>query len=81
MCRKQVTHRLSKSRCAQAIIFVAVDVFALLNALDDRGVGGRSPNAVLLQLFDERWFGKARLRLRGVRHALYCCDAPLRSLW
>ena len=36
---------------------------------------------MLLQLLDERRLGKARLRLRGVRHTLNRCNVPLRTLW
>ena len=45
---EKVADRFAKSRGAEAIIFVAVNVFALLNAFDDGGVGRWSADAVLL---------------------------------
>ena len=81
MRREQIAHRFAKSRCAEAIVLIAVDIFALLNSLDDRRVGRWSTDTVLLQLLDERWLGKARLGLCRVRHTLNRCNAPLRTLW
>jgi hypothetical protein len=43
-----------------------LDVLAEQQRLDDRGVGGRTADAVFLERLDQRGFGEARRRLREV---------------
>ena len=54
--------------------FLQRDVFAVLQRLDDRGVGGRAADAVFLQCLDEAGFGIARRRLGEVLFAVELVD-------
>src|SRR5207245_1572625 len=54
------------------LAFALVDVVAVLQHADDRRVGARPADAVLLELLDERRLGESRRRLRelllGAQH-------------
>ena len=52
-----------------------LDVLAIAQRRDDRGVGRRPADAELLERFDERRFGVARRRLREVLRALHVLQA------
>ena len=75
--RKKVAHRLAESRRAQSVLAITVYVLALLDALNDRRICGRSTDSVLLQLFHQRRLSEARLWLRLVGYRFSSCDLTL----